>query len=175
LSLPAPCVAFIATLANRETTRGKRPVGRPSRLVPGVAERLFTALCLGVPDSVSARYAGLAPATFYDWKARGRRGERAEFVRFLEACEACDAAAQVALVTLVRRAAATEWRAAMALLGARWPKRYGRREPAAPVATTIRFERDDHAAAGAFTLEIPRPKLSLPPGRRDDGDAGYDL
>lgn len=143
-SLPAVCLEFIATLrAGRNTKPGSsRRAGRPSRLTPAVCERLFLAICTGVPWSVAAGYAGISKATFYSWLERGRDGNGGEFIRFLDACDAAGDVAQMTLIALMRRAANSDYRAAARLLELRWPKKYGRRDRVTLPSIPIVFEMD---------------------------------
>ncbi|MDQ6891526.1 MAG: hypothetical protein M3167_02470 [Acidobacteriota bacterium] len=124
--------------------------GRPSKLNPEVRERLVNAIRLGCPHEAAARAAGIGVSTFRSWMVRGERDRRAiyphlypdepapkasvalvptrsEYLDLLEAVEQAEAFAEVRLVALWSAAAAKDWRAAAALLGARYPAKYARR------------------------------------------------
>jgi transposase-like protein len=131
-------------------------MARPSRLTPARIETIVELVRAGVPREDAAKTAGVAPSTLFDWLRRGREAlqeasdgevasELADFAELARGVEQADGECEAGLVAVVQGAAhGGDWRAAVAMLERRWPRRWGRyRErpvveaPAPP--TVIRF------------------------------------
>ncbi len=97
-----------------------RPTGRPTKRTPEVEARIVEAIRGGNVYETAARYAGINPATFYDWQAR--------FPDFADLVKNARAEAEARNVTLIQQAARTQWQAGAWWLERSFPDRYGRRD-----------------------------------------------
>ncbi|MGH2973610.1 MAG: transposase [Solirubrobacterales bacterium] len=104
-------------------------MARPTKLTPEVAERIVNAVRAGNYYEPAARSAGISPATFHRWIARGKRETKGAYYDFYESVERASAEAQVHAVALIKKAAADgEWRAAAYFLERRHPEGWRRHE-----------------------------------------------
>lgn len=117
----------------RQATKGEKLcashlglVGRKTKLDDTVTARIVTAIQAGNYQDAAARHAGIHPATFYDWMARGEAGE-AQYAEFHDAVKKAAADAEVHAVAVVRQAMNDSWQA-MTFLERRHPERWGRRQ-----------------------------------------------
>ncbi len=114
-------------------------VARRSKLTPETQQAIVNALNSGNWLETAASYAGIAPATLYNWLERGRnerdridndedaRPEEAHYVEFLEAVEKARSQAQVRAVGLIQKAAIDgTWQAAAWFLERSNPQHWGR-------------------------------------------------
>jgi len=77
----------------------------------------------GVTYEVAARMAGVHPATFYRWKARGEKAKRGIYRKFWEDLQKADAEAEIALLREVRKEkGGPKW-----ILERRWSHRWGQK------------------------------------------------
>lgn len=115
-------------------------MGRPSLLTEDLAEKLYRAIRAGVPYKTAAGAHGITYTTFQNWRVRGRdalaRAQEHEtpipdadapYVAFLDGVQRARDEGKAALITLWRTAAATDWRAARALLAIYEPEVYAER------------------------------------------------
>jgi malonyl CoA-acyl carrier protein transacylase len=90
-----------------------------------------------------------AAARSVGWSEDSFQRYRAKDAVFAAQVEEADGLAEVHLVAIVRQAAQTNWRAALELLGRRWPESWGRSadaQPAllaTPMVVTVEFDRPD--------------------------------
>lgn len=105
-------------------------MGRPTKLTEKVREQIVSAVREGCYQDVAARAAGIAPSTFYNWKARGEEGGKrnAIYVEFLDELTRAEAEAEQLAVHVWRKAFGNDWRAAMEYLARRHPENWTRRE-----------------------------------------------
>jgi len=129
-----------------QTGQRVNPQGRRSILTPELQGRIVDALRLGNYDSTACQYAGISPATFYDWLNRGEaeiarlefseaKGEDAimdpneePFIDFVIEVKNAMAESEVVAVGYVRSAMKDNWQAAMTFLERKWPDRWGRKD-----------------------------------------------
>lgn len=102
--------------------------GRPSRLTPGVQERLVHATRIGASRESAAKYAGISLRTLEYWIRRGRTQQRGKFAVLLVDLRAADTHAEFTLLARISLAAQKDWRAAAWILERRFPKKWGRVE-----------------------------------------------
>lgn len=115
-------------------------MGRPSLLTPELEEKILRAIRAGVPFKTAAQAHGITYTTFQNWRVRGRDAraraeeheqtipdEDAPYVAFLDGVQRARDEGKAALITLWRQAAATDWRAARALLAIYEPEVYAER------------------------------------------------
>jgi AcrR family transcriptional regulator len=103
--------------------------GRPTKLTAARREKLLAAIRAGCHREQAARVAGVAPATFYRWVARGEREGRGPYRDFIDALREAEAEAEVQAVFVLRQAMGYDnWRAALAYLERRHPERWRRRQ-----------------------------------------------
>jgi len=77
----------------------------------------------GLTYEVAARLAGIHPATFYRWKARGQKAKKGIYKKFWDALQEADAEAEAALLKEVRKEkGGPRW-----IMERRWPERWGQR------------------------------------------------
>jgi hypothetical protein len=116
-------------------------MGRRSKLDANVQAKIVEAVGTGNYLDVSARYAGITPATLHSWMKRGRDElERVEngaksneketvYVEFLDAVEKARAVSETSAVALIRRAAVNgTWQAAAWYLERSNHERWGRKQ-----------------------------------------------
>lgn len=139
-----------------------RKTGRPTKFTDEVKHKLVKALKAGATHELAAMYAGISPATFYDWKAKGEAGDL-EFSEFLEAISDSEAAGAIAILQNISKAAKlpSEWRAGAWLLEHRYPEQYGK-------------QRLDINHSGGLTLswaDMIQQSRQMPEANDDDSDA----
>lgn len=103
-------------------------MGRPLKLDQGLQDTICDAIRAGNYSEIAARYAGIAPTTFYRWMSMGE-GEEAQspYKEFREAVERARAQAEVRNVALIQSAAAGgTWQAAAWYLERTANERWGR-------------------------------------------------
>lgn len=108
-------------------------MGRKSKLTKSVQDRVILALKGGNYFNTACRYAGISPATGYDWMARGesespRRCKSAMYVAFAEAVRAAEAETEVRMVAQWQQKMPDDWRAIQTFLERRYPADWGRKE-----------------------------------------------
>jgi hypothetical protein len=77
-------------------------MARPTKLTPEIKQKLVLAVQAGNYRDAAAGYAGIAPATFYNWLERGRKAKRGPFVELLEAIALAEADAEARIVLSIR-------------------------------------------------------------------------
>jgi hypothetical protein len=107
---------------------------RPKYADPEVMLPLLHYIEEGLPMSDAARLAGVGPSTLYEWR------ETVPAVR--EALKGAEAKFKATMVAHIRRAAPTQWQAAMTMLERRFPEDFGRRD------------RIHHEHAGQVGLQV---------------------
>lgn len=137
--------------------RMKRGPGRPSRLTPGVKERIMNTVRCGGSFKMAAQAAGIGETTFHDWKRWGEDPKgKPEYKQFLAELQQAEAEGNAARVAIVMKAARTDWKAASWLLERRLPELF-----------SIRYQLEV-GAAGTFNLfdqmpEVPEAYLNAKP------------
>jgi len=126
-------------------------VARPSKLNAQTTERILTAVRAGCTFEVAAQSAGVGATTFYTWKARGQREERGPYRELWEALKRAEAESELTLLAIVRKAAQTQWQAAMTILERRFPERWGRRD-----RLNVELRQEYEHVAGALDLNVER-------------------
>ena len=105
-------------------------MSRPTKLTPDVHAAIVNAILAGNYAETAARYAGVTPATFYNWTARGREAKQGIYFEFFDAIEKAKAQAEVRDVAIIERAANDTWQAAAWMLERKFPARWGRTDRA---------------------------------------------
>lgn len=103
-------------------------MARPTKLTAEIQSRICEAVRAGNYLDVAAQYAGIGPATFHRWFARGAKERAGAYAAFHAAVTKAERDAEVALVATRRRQAIDNWQAAAALLERRYGRRWGRRQ-----------------------------------------------
>jgi len=86
--------------------------GRPVALNAAMTKALTDAIKMGCSDRLACESAGISPATYYDYMARGEAGE-VPFVEFLEQVKAAKSRIASLMVSVRTKAAmGGDWRAA---------------------------------------------------------------
>ena len=124
-------------------------MGRPGKLTPETHKAIVDAVRAGNYAETAAMAAGITPATFYNWTARGREAKQGIYFEFLDAIEKAKASAEIRDVALIERAATDTWTAAAWMLERKFPARWGRREKlevagdgGGPVKIVIEYEAE---------------------------------
>ncbi|MDP3767724.1 MAG: hypothetical protein Q8S13_06890 [Dehalococcoidia bacterium] len=102
--------------------------GRPTKLTPEIAARIFQALRAGNNRPAAAHYGGISQETFQTWMRRGRAARAGIHRDFLVGVEKAEADAQIASVAIIQSAARKTWQAAAWWLERKFPQEWGRRE-----------------------------------------------
>lgn len=109
---------------NKTKTNGRRP-----KLDDITLDRLLNAIRLGSSYKDACAYAGVSFQTFFTWREKGER-DRLEskitgYTDFLDQLEKTQVEVKLAMLTTVVKAGRTDWKAAIALLRARYPSEFG--------------------------------------------------
>ena len=131
------------------------PTGRPHGCTPDVIKKIAEAVGAGNAIEVAAVYAGISPATFYNWQARGKaeqqkrarsgyspNADEAIFLEFLETIQKAEADAEVRNVAIIQQAARKSWQAAAWFSERKHHDRWGRKD------------RQQQEQSGELTLRI---------------------
>ena len=102
-------------------------MARPLKLTPQRQKRLADALAVGNTYENACAAAGIDYATFRRWMVRGEAESRGQFSQFCEVITRAEAEAEHNAITIIRKAAETDWRAAVWWLERRFPHRWGKR------------------------------------------------
>lgn len=152
-------------------------MARPTKLTDDVRDRIVSALTAGNYQDTAAAYAGISPATFHAWMARGRaerdslaEGNRPQpretpYREFLEAVESARAQAEIRSVALIQKAAQDgTWQAAAWFLERSHPQRWGRIQrteisgpDGGPIATTVDVSEIEQRLSRFFGLDEEQP------------------
>lgn len=107
------------SMGQRSSMAGGRPPGS-TKFTEKRVQRFLTAIRTGSTFRAAALSVGWSEDSFQRY--------RDQDAVFAEQVDEAEGEAQVQLVTIVRQAARTNWRAALELLGRRWPETWGRHE-----------------------------------------------
>jgi len=135
-------------------TASKKP-GRPSKLTAEVKERLFAAVRTGSHYEQACIEAGITFTTFRNWIKRGEgthptESQTPEHIQFFEEAMRAEVTGEISLIATVRKAAASDWRAAAWILERRHSDRW---------ANTQRLEI---AATKKISETVTRLKKMMP-------------
>ena len=106
-------------------------VGRKPKLTPELRQKLVDALLAGNYIDTACSYAGIAPATYYDWMQQAeRKNAKPEILEFSEAVKRARAEAEVRNVSFINTAAKDpkHWTAAAWFLERSYPTKWGRQQ-----------------------------------------------
>ncbi len=145
----------------------RRKMGRPTKRTPEVEAKIVEAVRGGNYVETAARYAGIAPPTFYEWQAK--------FPDFAELVKNARAEAEARNVTIIQQAARTQWQAGAWWLERSFPDRFGRKDrlevtPPPPIDTSrytpeeLELLRDLLAKGRAAAVEDAPERLQLASG-----------
>ncbi len=98
--------------------------GRPTKLTPEVHERIVQAVKAGNYVQSACRFAGVSTSTYYRWLDRASEEPGSAYARFRYGVEKAEAEAEVYAVAIIRKAMPGDWRAALAFLERRHPRRW---------------------------------------------------
>jgi hypothetical protein len=96
-------------------------MARPTRLTPEVQEAVCEAIRNGATYQAASEAAGIAYATFNEW----RKDARLKYVKFSEAVTRANADAQLDLLAKIGNQADKDWRAAAWILERRFKNDFG--------------------------------------------------
>ena len=77
-------------------------MGRPTKLTPAIREKLILAVQAGNYREAAAAYAGIAPATLYNWLEKGKKAKRGPYLELLEAINVAEGEAEARIVLSIR-------------------------------------------------------------------------
>lgn len=130
----------------------KRKTGRPTKLTPELQKSVVDLLRRGNYLETAALANGIDRATIRDWLKRGNKARSGIYRNFSRAVREALTYAEVSDVEKIRKAAASDWRAAAWRLEHRYPQRWTRK------ATT----RQEVTGKGGKPIEAPRAVIYLP-------------
>jgi hypothetical protein len=96
-------------------------MARPTRLTPEVQEAVCEAIRHGATYQAASEAAGIAYATFNEW----RKDSRLKYVKFSEAITRANADAQLNLLAKIANQSDKDWRAAAWILERRFKNDFG--------------------------------------------------
>lgn len=149
---------------------GARRVGAPIKLTLDVRDTIVEAVEAGLTYERAAAVAGVHRGTLVEWRNRGTEdleaGRATVFADLADALTPASARGELELARIIREAATDDWRAALAILQARHPERWGRRpavdvtsnEVSAPVHVKPTGSRRD------AIMDVLGEALKAPPG-----------
>lgn len=105
----------------------KRGRGRPTKLTPEIQRTIVDMLRRGNYLETCAVIAGLDPSTVRGWLKKGRESKRGMYRDFFAAVKRASVRPEVEDVETIRKAAATDWRAAAWRLEHRYPQRWAKK------------------------------------------------
>lgn len=120
-------------MASSRPTRSARTSDvkkKPSRKTPAgklseeVRRKLVTAIQAGNHVSVAARFAGIHPNTFWNWMRQGNRAKRGVYREFYLEIKSAETYAEMIAVASIHKHMKENWRAAVAYLERKFPKRW---------------------------------------------------
>lgn len=101
-------------------------MARPTKLDEKTIKAITEAIAAGCSREGAAAIARVAPATLYDWLARGKRGEPV-FSEFLESVKKAEGELERECLSVIKAASFKgTWTASAWLLERRWPELWGR-------------------------------------------------
>lgn len=102
----------------------KRPMGRPTKLTPALAETILKVVRTTGSFEDACRVAGIGESTFYRWKADGQRQPSGEFRDFWEAVKKAQASRRVGFERKLLKHGKEHWQAIAWLAERTEPARY---------------------------------------------------
>jgi transposase-like protein len=141
-------------------------VSRPTKLTPARRRAVCEGIRAGLPLREAALAAGISERTLHRWREQGQQDDEGPYWQFWQRTREAEALAQADLAAVVRAAAlAGDWRAALAMLGRRWPNNWaetsrheltgrdgGPVEVDVPAIVALAIERADEAIQRAAGL-----------------------
>lgn len=107
------------------------------KLNEDVRKKLVTAIQAGNHVAVAARFAGIHPSTFWSWMRKGSRSKRGTYREFYLEIKSAETYAEMIAVASIHKHMKENWRAAVAYLERKFPKRWssGGRRAGSPTKT----------------------------------------
>lgn len=102
-----------------------------TKFTPVVRTRILQLLNAGNYRTVAARGVGIHPDTLRRWLRLGRRSTRGPYREFLREVRAAETYAEALAVGAIQKQMGKNWRAALAYLERKFPKRWGARREGA--------------------------------------------
>ena len=146
------------------TTQQPRRGGRPSKLTPERAAEITKAVQLGSPLDTAAWHSGIHPRTLSGWLARGAAAGRGRYYEFLCAVRRAEAGVELQLIGTLRKAALTNWTAALAMLSRRHPATWGLKPAAAETETEAEKAAAIRDMVAVMKASVPGPPPGPPAG-----------
>jgi transposase len=146
-------------------------VARPTKLTPELAERIFNALRAGNYREISARSAGISPASFHRWMKAGEKAKSGIQHDFYEGVLKAEADSEVHAVATLRKAMPENWRAAADFLERRFPDRWRRRQSLEHSGSQSLLVKTEELADPKLRKELRELTKRLA-GAREDGADG---
>lgn len=143
---------------------------RATKFTPEVCGRILEATRLGATRRAAAAAGGVSESQLYHWVRDGRLDPASEYADFARAFDLADGEAELRLTAVFRRAAQTDWRAALEFLSRRFPYEWGRE--AKPYDEARFLSEDERARSLAEALrkfnarrhtEVHRTREALTP------------
>ena len=105
----------------------KANIGRHTKLTPVLQKKIIKYIAEGNYIETACNAAGVSKQTFYSWLRRGKKGEE-PFLYFLYDLSKERAKVEARNVMIIQEAAKKDWKAAMAWLEKKYPKRWAKRD-----------------------------------------------
>lgn len=141
-------------------------MARPSKLTVDVIRRVCDAIRDGNCREVSARLAGIHPATLFDWLRKAKAQGKGRFHEFSEALKKAEAEAEGDRVLLIKQASVRSWQAAAWWLERRRPERYALLDPAELKRLGKEIEEINSRVHGQPAPEAPQDPPPAGPARQ---------
>lgn len=148
----------------RSMTKKKRGRGRPTKLTDEVASSVLDLLRRGNYLETAAIMSGVDPSTVRGWLKRGREAKSGAYRDFFAAVRRAIVRPEIEDTETIRKAAASDWRAAAWRLEHRYPQRWARK-------TT---KHEVTGKGGSPLQEGPRTVIYLPDNGRLPPDTSGD-
>lgn len=101
---------------------------RKTKLNNKIKDLIIEAIADGNTNDVAAKLAGISPATFYNWMAKGRAAEKGIYRNFVDEVETAEARAIADAVKEIKKASRDYWQASAWYLERKDPANWGRKE-----------------------------------------------
>ena len=99
---------------------------RPSSLTPDVHEKIVSAIRAGNFTTVAVQFAGISRRTFYHWMAEGEQAESGPYYELHRDVRQAESEVEVRCVAALQKHVSSNWKATLAFLERKFPKRWGR-------------------------------------------------
>jgi len=92
-------------------------MSRRTKLTPEIQNKIIQAIQTGATYELCAQFAGISPATFYNWMRQGRERKDKAKIEFLESIKRAESRGAIANLGLIQKAATDgDWKASAWIL-----------------------------------------------------------